>query len=137
MRRYFANLDGIPTHAALTEVLDGEQLDKWVVLESLRAQLRSTPDGYEKPQQYFMPETRWAMADYSVDIEPGDFGVLVPGEEEENAFRRVGNSVANSSALLEYQSWNFLCDRDSVEFKVVCEQPITYVIDFAQFSSCC
>lgn len=66
------------------------------MLDSLKRYLRMTP------QQYVMPETRWAWVDYSVDIEPGDFGVLVPGKEDEFAFRRVNDSMANKSALFKY-----------------------------------
>lgn len=133
MQRYFANLDSSPTYTTLAEVLDGELLDKWAVLDSLQRQLRITPDGYEKTQQYVTPETRWVWADYSVDIEPGDFGVLVSGREEEFAFRRVKDSMANKSALLEYQSGHWMYDRDYVLFDIVCEQPETYDIDFTQF----
>lgn len=131
MRHYFATLDYLPIHATLAEVLDGEQLEKWAVSNCIRLQIRSLPNGYEKPQQYIMPETRWANADYSIDIKPGDFGVLIPGESNEYAFRRVGNSAANNSALFEYQSEHLLFDRNYVLFEVVCEQPKTYVIDFA------
>lgn len=93
MRRYFTNLDSVPTHAALSQVLDREQLDKWAVLDSLRLQLLISPNGVHKPQQYVMPETRRAYADYSMHIEPGDFGVLEPGETQDHAFRRMGNSA--------------------------------------------
>lgn len=102
-----------------------------MALDSLRSQLRILPTGFEKPQHFDMRETRWAWADYSIDIEPGDFGVFVPGEKEELAFRRVDNSAANKSALFEYQSWNGLYARNYAEFDVVCEHPKTYVIDFA------
>lgn len=66
-----------------------------------------------------MPETRWAWVDYYVDIEPGEFGVLVPGKEEEFAFRLVNDSTANKSALLEYQSGHWMYDRDYVIFDIV------------------
>lgn len=130
MRRYFANLDSVPTHAALSQVLDREQLDKWAVLDSIRVQLRVLPDGFEKPQQYVMPETRWEFVDHSINIKPGDFGVLIPGEHTEFAFQRVGNFAANNSALFEYQSRHWVFDREGVNFEVVCERPETYVMNF-------
>lgn len=40
MRRFFAKLDSVPTHAMLSDVLNREQFDKWVVLDCLRIQLR-------------------------------------------------------------------------------------------------
>jgi len=129
MRRYFAELSNVPSHATLAEVLDGVQLEKWAALDSIWTQIRVLPNGFEKPQQYVMRETRFAYADYSIDIEPGDFGVLVPGESQEYAFRRIGNSAANNSALFEYQSWQWLDDRNYVDFEVVCEQPKAWRLD--------
>lgn len=131
MRRFFAKLDSVPTHAMLSDVLNREQFDKWVVLDSLRLQLRISPNGVHKPQQYLMPETRRAYADYSVHIEPGDFGVLEPGETQDYAFRRMGNSAERDTALFKYRTRNRLYDRDFIDFQMVCEEPETYVIDFA------
>jgi len=129
MRRYFASLDSVPTRATLAEVLDGEQLETWEALSYIRKQIKNLPNEYEKPQQYVMPETRAAYIDYSIDIKPGDFGVLNPGETDEYAFRRIVNSAANNSALFEYQSEHWSYDRDYVDFEVVCEQPKTWRVD--------
>lgn len=127
MQRYFAELDSSPPHATLTEVLDCGQLDKWAALDSIRSQLRTSPNGLEKPQQYVMPETRCAYVDYSVNIKPGDFGMLISGEDQEYAFRRVGNSAESISALIDYQSKHLLMDRNDADFEAVYEQPQTYV----------
>lgn len=111
-------------------MLDREQLDKWVVLDSIGTGLRITPNGFEKPQQYAMPETRRAYTDYSDNIEPGDFGVIVPGRSQDYAFRRLGNSKEKGSTLFEYQEWHQLYGRDNVTFAKVCGHPKTYVIDY-------
>lgn len=125
MRRYLGALDSVPTHAALATALNGEYLNKWSSLESITEQLHFTPKGIEKPRQYVMPESRWALIDYSVDIKPGDFGVLVPGHEHEYAFRRLDNPITNNSILFSYQTWYRFYDRDVLDFDVVCDHPMT------------
>lgn len=125
MRKYLRTLDSVPAHSALTTGLNEEHLDKWSSLNSITEQLHFSPKGIEKPQQYVMPETRWALIDYSVDIKPGDFGILVPGQEHEYAFQTLGNSVASNSVLFSHQSWYRFYDRDVVDFEVVCDHPMT------------
>lgn len=130
MRGYFAGLDSVlPTSFA--EVLDTEPLTKWSLLYSIRTHVRFMPDGAEKPKQYLMPESRWAWVDCLEDVKPGYYGLLEPGKIREYAFRRVGGPAASNSSLFAYESSHRMYDRDEVDFEMVCEKPITYVLPFS------
>lgn len=117
-------MDSVPTHGISAEILDIEQLEKWSILYSVREQLRSLPNGVEKPSQYIIPDTRWAYIDYSVDVKPGIFGHLVPGKEWEYNFQPVGKTAMVNSDLFSYSTEHWVNDRDDATFEVVNEKPM-------------
>lgn len=125
MGRFFANLDNASQHSSRVQVLDEEQIEKWSLVFSAREQLRFSTNGVEKPQQYVMPRSRQAYVDYSLEIKPGSFGLLVPGEEWDYAFQTVGNPVTDDNFLFSSQSIHGLDGRDKVEYEIVSDRPKT------------
>lgn len=117
-------MDRAKTWASVANDLNAEQLDKWSLVTDIMAQIQVLPDRVEKLQELVMPETRRVYADYSLDVKPGDFGVLGPGKWE-YAFQRVASS---SSALFSYETDHYLSDSKAAFFDFVQTEPMTYVL---------